>query len=70
MDAHAQRQAEAREDERTRFFAAQRAAAIFEEEIRADERRKMVQRGRAHDRNGLRSRADDTGFTPGPRGLI
>jgi hypothetical protein len=30
----------------------------------------MVQRGRAHDRNGLSSRVDDTGFTPGPRGLI
>lgn len=66
MNKRAQDKADAREDNRTRYYADKR----FEERIRADERLRMIQRGRGHDRNDLERHSDDTGFTPGARGSI
>ena len=63
MNKRAQGLADAREDERTRSAVAERVVAR-EKWIREDQRRRMIER------KDLTDRSDDTGFTPGVRGLI
>ena len=63
MDKRAQGLADSREDERIRCTAAKRVTAR-EKWIREDQRLRMIER------KDLTDRSDDTGFTPGVRGLI
>jgi len=58
---------DAHEDNRNWHFAKRRAeavAAAHDEQVRADERRRMM------DRMGCELRSDSTGFSPGARGMI